>query len=235
MCPLCILSVPSIRIPSIRSQASSLLCQTTRHPLLTHPHAPSHAASRIHITHHIPLAPQAKKPKAANGNDDAAAAAVAPNQPKPKPVQRPMSKLDREIAAKRAKNELKEKASEREKKKEERAAKAAMPKRPKSGYLCYSEPQAETCRLGGATAHAMWPLRGLRAHPYVAGSRCSSVEAWQRLHGPGPSRVRGAPEAPLMSPDGCTSHDRLRLLAGRQRREARCQGSEPGGRLRRFK
>merc|ERR1740124_842400 len=65
-----------------------------------------------------------------------------------------MSKLDREIAAKKAKDGAKEKAAEREKKKEERAVKAAMPKKPRSGYLLYSNAERPAVKEANPEAEA---------------------------------------------------------------------------------
>eukprot|EP00908_Phaeocystis_cordata_P023346 Transcript_5774.p1 GENE.Transcript_5774~~Transcript_5774.p1 ORF type:complete len:706 (-),score=450.95 Transcript_5774:211-2328(-) len=57
---------------------------------------------------------------------------------KPKPTQKPLSKLDRIVQRENAQKEAKKKQEEREKKKEEKAAKAALPKKPRSAYILYS-------------------------------------------------------------------------------------------------
>ena len=87
----------------------------------------------------------------------AATAAATPLPPKPATAHRPRARpstaapsLSPVPAASRA-----QKAAEREKKKEERAAKAAMPKRPKSGYLLYSGPACSKCPRRGPLRSAV--------------------------------------------------------------------------------
>jgi hypothetical protein len=177
---------------------------------------------------------KAKKAKAENGE-----AGEAADTPKAKPIQRPMSKLDRELAAEKAKAEAKEarrplppppllplhpphtcrgrarpcttalspspvrgasraqKAAERERKKEERAQKAALPKKPKSGFLLYSGPPGSKCPRSTPlrSAVARRPSPGRRPAPQSAAAvarQRASVVAWRSPAGRSRRRVRGS-------------------------------------------
>ena len=81
-----------------------------------------------------------------------------------------------------------QKAAERERKKEERAQKAALPKKPQSGYMLYSGPAGGKCPRSAPlrSAVARRPSPGRRPAPQRAAGAVrqrASVVAWRSLAG----------------------------------------------------